>query len=224
LTRKVIGILIGVLIALALGGFLKSVSDYIFAPAGLDPSDPVQAGQIMAQMPLPGLIMVLASQFGSALFGGFVGARIAHARWAAWSTTGLAAAVTLLLEILSHYPIWLIVATLTAFGAAAWLAGVWAGDPEPDEADAAPEPAARPAPWSAAPEPAYEPDAPEPAWSEPAYEPEPIAEPEPVITRPRYASFEELRAAAPTITPPTAPPEPAPEPAPSPDEDEARGD
>lgn len=214
MTRKVIGILIGILIALAFGGFLKSVSDYIFAPAGLDPSDPVQAGQIMAQMPLPGLIMVLAGQFGSALFGGFVGAKIAHARWAAWSTTGLAAAVTLLLEILSHYPAWLIVATLTAFAAAAWLAGAWAGDPEPDEADAAPEPSARPAPWSA---PAYEPDAPEPAWSEP--EPEPIAEPEPVITRPRYASFEELRAAAPT--PPLAP---AAEPARPTDEDEERED
>lgn len=201
MTRKVIGILVGVLIALALASFLKALSDYVFAPAGLDPSDPVQAGQIMAQMPLPGVLAMLAFQCASALFGGFVGAKIAHARWAAWSTAGIAWTVTLMSQILAHYPIMLVLASAAAFAVAGWFAGAWAGDPDeedlPDEPLRATPP---PAPWSAAPEPAYAPD-PGPGFTDEA-EPEAFDEPEPevepVITRPRYASFEELRAAAPS--------------------------
>lgn len=209
MTRKVIGILTGLALALILSSVLKGVSDYVFAPAALDPSDPVQAGQIMAQMPLPGLLLALFSQFVSAVFGGFVGARIAKGRWAAWSSTGLLAAVTVLGQVMAHYPVWLVVTTVVLIAAAGWLAGNWAGDPDPDEEELLAAPIVAPAPWSTAPEPAYQPEPqddlfePEAAAPEPDPEAEPEAiydepEPEPVITRPRWASFEELRAAAPT--------------------------
>lgn len=207
MTRKVIGILTGLALALILSSVLKGVSDYVFAPAALDPSDPVQAGQIMAQMPLPGLLLALFSQFVSAVFGGFVAARIAKGRWAAWSSTGLLAAVTVLGQVMAHYPVWLVITTVALVAAAGWLAGTWAGDPDPDEEELLAAPVVAPAPWSAAPEPVHQPQAqdelfePEPATHlEPDPEPEPDeveAEPEPVITRPRWASFEELRAAAP---------------------------
>ena len=206
MTRKVIGILTGLALALILSSVLKGVSDYVFAPAALDPSDPVQAGQIMAQMPLPGLLLALFSQFVSAVFGGFVGARIAKGRWAAWSATGLLAAVTVLGQVMAHYPLWLVFTTVALIAAAGWLAGHWAGDPDPDEEELLAAPIVAPAPWSAAPEPAYQPepqeDLFEPEAAEPEAEPEPVydepePEPEPVITRPRWASFEELRAAAP---------------------------
>jgi hypothetical protein len=207
LTRKVIGILFGVAIALALAGFLKwLLADYAFAPAGLDPSDPVQAGQIMARMPTIGVLGTIAAYFLSSLAGGFIGAKIAHARWAAWSGVGIAAAVTLLLQILAHYPVLIVLGTLVAFAGAGWLAGLWAGNPEPEETLAAPAPAPWRAPEPAA-GPAYapalapEPEA-EPAADDHLFEPAAEAEPdpEPVITRPRYASFEELRAAAPRPT------------------------
>ena len=201
MTRKVIGILTGLALALILSSLLKGVSDYVFAPAALDPSDPVQAGQIIAQMPLPGLLLALFSQFVSAVFGGFVGARIAKGRWAAWSATGLLAAVTVLGQVMVHYPLWLVFTTLALIAAAGWLAGNWAGDPDPDEEELLAAPIVAPAPWSPAPEPAH-PAEPQEALFEPeAAEPEAVhdePEPEPVITRPRWASFEELRAAAPT--------------------------
>jgi hypothetical protein len=200
LTRKVIGILVGVALCLLAAMFLKwLLADYAFAPAGLDPSDPDQAGQIMARMPMLGLLGTLAAYFISSLSGSFIGSKIAHARWAAWTIGGLFAAVTLLGQVMSRFPIWLVLATLAVAAVAAWLASLWAGDPEPDEAETSPAPA----PWSAAPEPAYRPDEPRAAWEpqpdadDGLFDPEPEAEPEPVITRPRYASFEELRAAAP---------------------------
>lgn len=219
MARKVIGILTGLALALILASVLKGVSDYVFAPAALDPSDPVQAGQIMARMPLPGLLLALFSQFVSAVFGGFVGARIARGRWAAWSATALLAAVTLLGQIMAHYPVWLVITTVVLIGAAGWLAGHWAGDLdlEDEEIDDAGDdeisswtPAPRPTYPSAPEEPAEETseaDAPVESGVEPApehdlFDPEPVEpEPEPVITRPRWASFDELRAAAPA--PPT---------------------
>lgn len=206
MARKVIGILVGVAIALLASMFLKwLLADYAFAPAGLDPSDPVQAGQIMARMPALGLLGTLLAYFLSAVSGGFLGARIAHARWAAWTTGGLFAALTLLGQVMSRFPLWLVAVSLVVIGLSAWLAGLWAGDPElEDEADA-PEhkPAPRPAPW-ATPAAASEPEEPVAIEAEAPAEADADAElfeetpaPEPVITRPRYASFEELRAAAP---------------------------
>jgi hypothetical protein len=198
LTRKVIGILVGVALSLLAAMFLKwLLADYAFAPAGLDPSDPDQAGQIMARMPMLGLLGTLAAYFLSALSGSFIGARIAHARWAAWTIGGLFGAVTLLGQLMSRFPVWLVAATLAVAALSAWLASLWAGDPEPDAEEAS----SPPAPWSVAPEPAYTPDEPQAAW-DPAAETNDRRfadqpESEPVITRPRYASFEELRAAAP---------------------------
>lgn len=209
MTRKVIGILTGLALALILSSVLKGVSDYVFAPAALDPSDPVQAGQIMARMPLPGLLLALFSQFVSAVFGGYVGARIARGGWAAWTSTGLLAALTVLGQVMAHYPIWLVITTVALIAAAGWLAGRWAGDPDLDEEDLLAPPIVAPAPWSPAPadpaeptEALFEPEAAEPEIVD--EEPEAVdeePEPEPVITRPRWASFEELRAAAPTRPP-----------------------
>lgn len=209
MTRKVIGILTGLALALILSSVLKGVSDYVFAPAALDPSDPVQAGQIMARMPLPGLLLALFSQFVSAVFGGYVGARIARGGWAAWTSTGLLAALTVLGQVMAHYPIWLVITTVALIAAAGWLAGRWAGDPDPDEEELLAPPIVAPAPWSPAPadpaeptEALFEPEAAEPEIVD--EEPEAVdeePEPEPVITRPRWASFEELRAAAPTRPP-----------------------
>lgn len=209
MTRKVIGILTGLALALILSSVLKGVSDYVFAPAALDPSDPVQAGQIMARMPLPGLLLALFSQFVSAVFGGYVGARIARGGWAAWTSTGLLAALTVLGQVMAHYPIWLVITTVALIAAAGWLAGRWAGDPDPDEEELLAPPIVAPAPWSPAPadpaeptEALFEPEAAEPEIVDEA--PEAVdeePEPEPVITRPRWASFEELRAAAPTRPP-----------------------
>ena len=196
MTRKVIGILTGLALALILASVAAVVSDYVFAPAALDPSDPVQAGQIMARMPLPGLLLAMFSQFVSAVFGGFVGARIAKGRWAAWSSTGLLAAVTLLGQVMAHYPLWLVITTIALIAAAGWLAGHWAGDPDPDEEELLAAPIVAAAPWSAEPEPEDEPF--EPAAAEPELEPtDDEADHEPEITRPRWASFDELRAAAP---------------------------
>lgn len=196
MTRKVIGILTGLALALILSSVLKGVSDYVFAPAGLDPSDPVQAGQIMARMPLPGLLLFFSGLFVSAAFGGFVGARIAKGRWAAWSATGLLAAVTVLGQVMHQFPLWLVFTTVALIAAAGWLAGRWSGDPELEEDEPLAAPIVAPAPWSTAPATRDEPF--EPAAAEP--EPEPVdgeADHEPVVTRPRWASFDELRAAAP---------------------------
>jgi hypothetical protein len=206
MTRKVIGILIGVVVGLAFTGALQGLAEYVFAPAALDPTDPVQAGQMMAQMPLPGLIGVLGARFLAPLFGGFVGAKVAHARWAAWTTTALIGVVTVMRAVMQHHPVWLVVASLLVIALAGRFAGAWAGDPEPEEAEDREPPTA---PWTA---PQAAP-APEPAYADP--DPvEPATEPEPEIVRPRYASFDELRAAAP------APPEPEPElePEPSPED------
>ena len=72
--RKVVGILAGLVLAFVLAVLLKAVSDYFFAPPALDPSDPEQAGQIMALMPAAGLVAMLLIFFIATVAG--VGYRI----------------------------------------------------------------------------------------------------------------------------------------------------
>lgn len=184
--RKVLGVAAGLVLAWLLAIVLKFFSDYLFAPAALDPSDPEQARQIMSLMPAAGLVSVLLIFFVATLAGAFTAARVAHVRWAAWAAGGLMLLVTAVRAVMGHYPAWLIVATLAVIAVAAWLGGTMAGDGDPDEdleedGDDLIQPA-----WSA-PEPAQPSGWPEEGFADPepadAYgEPSPEAEPD----RPRW--------------------------------------
>lgn len=178
--RKVVGIVAGLVLAFVLAILLKAVSDYFFAPAALDPSDPEQAGQIMSLMPTAGLISTLLIFFLATLAGAFTAAKVAHARWAAWATGALMLLITGTRAVMGNYPGWLTIATLVMIGLAAWFAGVMAGDSDGDEEEDEAEPA--PAAWAVPAEP--EPQA-QQGWPEQGYEdPDPAAAPEP--ERPRW--------------------------------------
>jgi len=197
--RRVIGVAAGLVLAWLMAIILKFFSDYMFAPAALDPSDPEQARQIISLMPAAGLIAMLLIFFLSTLSGSFVAARVARARWAAWATGGLMLLVTAVRGVMGGYPAWLLFAAVAVIGAAAWLAGAMAGDgaeeaEDEDEAydDAGGEPADAYGGWAAAPEAGPEPVEAhvEPAhWPEegPALEDDGLFEaPEPEPDRPRW--------------------------------------
>lgn len=198
--RRVIGVAAGLVLAWLMAIVLKFFSDYMFAPAALDPSDPEQARQIISLMPAAGLISMLLIFFLSTLCGSFVAARVAHARWAAWATGGLMLLITGVRAVMGGYPAWLMIATVAVIGAAGWLAGALAGDgagerDDDDEDDLAYEtheaPAAAYGGWDPAPE---APADPVEAHVEPAHWPEeaPHADddlfdaPEPEPDRPRW--------------------------------------
>ena len=172
MTRKVLGVIAGVLLAFLVIWIAESGIAYVGGPVGIDPSgDPAAYMSAMSPQALAG---VLLGYLAAALFGGFTAARIARETWAAWTVAGLLLVATIANVLMLPHPMWFTVSAFVLIAAGGWFGGLMArGAPPPaDENDHAPE--------------TYAPEAdpePESAW-EPAPAPEEPPTPDP--DRPRW--------------------------------------
>jgi len=121
--RKILGVIAGALLAFLLVMLLEAVINYAMAPAAIDPSDTEGMKEMMANMPASAFLAVLLTYFLATLAGGFVAAKIARERWAAWVVAGLILAATLANVAMLPHPLWFTLSAVVLIAAAGWLGG-----------------------------------------------------------------------------------------------------
>lgn len=121
--RKIVGIVVGVLLAILVTALLEMVINYALAPAGIDPSDPEGMRRMMEAMPASAFLAVLLTYFLATLAGAFIAARIAREDWTAWSVAGVVLLLTLINVVSLPHPLWFVVGAVALIGGAGWLAG-----------------------------------------------------------------------------------------------------
>ena len=122
--RKILGVVAGVLVAVAMIFVLEAVISYALAPAGIDPSDPEGMSRMIAQMSAAAFMALLLTYLAATLAGGFTAARIAREQWASWTVAGLLVAGTIANVIrYPEHPLWFTLAAVALIAAGGWISG-----------------------------------------------------------------------------------------------------
>ncbi|WBH15194.1 hypothetical protein [Sphingomonas radiodurans] len=109
--RKVLGVIVGVVAAIATITVIELISHTLFPPpTGIDMNDPLQASRFVDLMSMPAKISVVAAWFLGAAVGAFAALNIAR-----WSVAGWFVAATVVTGAISSFmmiphPMWMQVA------------------------------------------------------------------------------------------------------------------
>jgi hypothetical protein len=123
--RLVLGVLAGAVVAVALVAGLEMLGHLLFPPPpGLDVSDPEQLAAMMAQVPLPAKVWVVAAWTLATMGGGVTAALISRRGWTAWVIAALVAAAAVATLFMIPHPLWMQIGAVAGPLAGGWLAGV----------------------------------------------------------------------------------------------------
>lgn len=110
MARTVLAVIAGAVVMWLTVFALEFAGQAMFPPpAGLDPKDPVQLGQLVAVMPTGALAMLVVAWVAGAFTGGYVAARISrrHKRGAAIAVALLVmAGVVGMIYLVPNHPVW----------------------------------------------------------------------------------------------------------------------
>ncbi len=132
--RTFLGILAGIVAALAVQAGVDILTNTLYPVALGDMWDRAQVAEAMAARPTAALVLTVIGFFLGALVGGYVARRISATGWTVWAPAGLLAAIALIIAFAYPMPVWTWFATL----AAPLIGGMIAGHLGPRPA-AAPE-------------------------------------------------------------------------------------
>jgi hypothetical protein len=122
--RVVLGCLVGVGVAFVLLVFADDAGQKLYPPPDVDWSDAAAVKRYTDSLPLGAVLLMLAGWVGSTLIGAAVGSAIARSRAILISAIvgGLMLAAAIANFLMTPYPWWLVMATITGIVAATWLA------------------------------------------------------------------------------------------------------
>lgn len=120
--RMILGTVAGVVVAMVVIMLLEMGGHVLFPPpAGLDPRDPADLPQIMAQMPAGAFLYILVCYVAGTAAGGVVANLIARRRWPALVVGGLIAAGAVANGFMIPQPLWMNAAAILLPLVTAWL-------------------------------------------------------------------------------------------------------
>ena len=137
IARSVLGVVIGIFVAVVVVGALESIGHLIFPPPpGIDLQDSEALKTIIDQLPLGAIVMVLVAWGAGSLIGGFTAAAVAGRAQVVHGLIvgGIQMSFGLLTMIMIPHPIWFMVAAVLVVVPLAWLGAVGARllfDPSP---------------------------------------------------------------------------------------------
>lgn len=121
--RKMLGVIVGVVVAMATITMVEMIGHLIFPPPpGTDMRDPAQVAQVVTSIPLPAKIWVTLAWFLGSLTGALAG--VAVARWAAaaWIVAAVVIAGAIWSYTMIPHPLWMQAAGVLLPLLAGWIA------------------------------------------------------------------------------------------------------
>ncbi|HET9511357.1 MAG TPA: hypothetical protein VFO80_09425 [Sphingomonas sp.] len=113
--RKVLGILAGIVVAMATVGIVELIGHTLYPPsAGLDMRSPDGVASYVAAAPTGALMAVAVAWFAGAALGGWVAVRIGRWPAAAWIIAALIALAGIYNATQIPAPLWMQIATVLA--------------------------------------------------------------------------------------------------------------
>ena len=124
IVRAVLGCVVGVGVAFVLLVFADDAGQKLYPPADVDWSDAATVKRYTDSLPLDAMLLMLAGWAGSTIIGAAIGSVIARSRAILISVIvgGLMLAAAIANFLITPYPWWLMMATITGIVVAAWLA------------------------------------------------------------------------------------------------------
>lgn len=106
--RKVLGVIVGVAVAMATITIVEMIGHLIFPPPpGTDMRDPAQVAEIVSLIPLPAKIWVTLAWFLGSLAGALAGISVARWTTAAWIVAAVVIAGAVWSYTMIPHPLWM---------------------------------------------------------------------------------------------------------------------
>lgn len=106
--RKVLGVIVGVAVAMATITIVEMIGHLIFPPPpGTDMRDPAQVARIVSLIPLPAKIWVTLAWFLGSLTGALAGITVARWTAAAWIVAAVVIAGAVWSYTMIPHPLWM---------------------------------------------------------------------------------------------------------------------
>lgn len=111
--RRLLGVVIGVVIAVAVVAGMSWVTNQLFAlPVDLREGNAI--GAAVEASPIAAKVLIVGGWFLGALAGGLVAARISLWQASIWAVAGIVSAACLAMVLLIPHPLWMQIAALAA--------------------------------------------------------------------------------------------------------------
>ena len=125
MAKTILGLVAGVLVAVALVFVLEMAGHMVFPPpADLNVRDPAQMATMIERLPIGAVLAVLIAWTLGAFGGGYVAAMIARrGPWPAWVIAAVLLIFSAMTMAMIPHPAWFMVAAVVLIAAAGWLAG-----------------------------------------------------------------------------------------------------